>query len=285
MARKRSTKIGKVELPMDIRSEKDIGEFENMLAIGPLTIVLVYADWCGHCTRFKENTWNKVAATPNKNINTASVHYDMLDKTSLANSKIEGYPSLLMVGTDKKPANFKEANGTVTNAMPQPTTPEELKTMLETPIPTPVKNANSVVKTVLNNVKTPVATIPNTVETNVAETITEIPVSPTTNVLNINTAAAAAAVKTNNKGSFTPTAADQLVMPPDPLTDLVESQQPEAVQKGGSLMESLLRITGEAAHVGLLLGAASEFAHRRNKNRSKTQSRRKSSRKTLKKRR
>lgn len=274
---------------MDVRSENDIGDFENMLAIGPLTIVLVYADWCGHCTHFKESMWNEVAATPNKNINTASVHYDMLDKTSLANSKIEGYPSLLMVGTDKKPANFKETNGTITNAMPQPTTPEELKTLLETPVPEPVKNANSVVKTILNNVKTPAAeSVPSNIE-NIdveANTITEIPVSNTINVVTTNKAAAAP-VKINNKTAFTPSAAEQLVMPPDPLTDLVESQEPAAAaQKGGSLMESLLRITGEAAHVGLLMGAASEFAHRRSRaKRNKTQSRRKSSRKTLKKRR
>ena len=52
MPRKRQTKVGRVN-PMDVRSKSDVGAFENLLGRGPLTIVLVYADWCGHCQTFK----------------------------------------------------------------------------------------------------------------------------------------------------------------------------------------------------------------------------------------
>lgn len=371
MPRKRTTKIGKLEPPLDVRAENDIKDFEKILSSGPLTIVLIYADWCGHCTRFKDSMWNQMAAMPNKNINTASVHYDMLDKTSLADSKIEGYPSLLMVGTDKKPANFKEPSGVVTNAMPQPTTPEELKTMLQTPIPETVKNANSVAENVIKNIsknngitvaeeavtintatkannkaaeealtnivakannKAAEAALTNMVakannkaavtvtnqkkatpvnsaaqamvtaalatpagETPVAESVysvtEEIPISPTMNVVNMNKKnknKLITAPTTANKNAYTPTTVDQLVSPPDPLTNLVESQKSEAMaqQKGGSLMESLLRITGEAAHVGLLMSAATLLSEKKRRH-NKTASRRnnKATRKTLKKRR
>ena len=146
MPRKRSTKIG----ALDVRSQNEVSDLEKMISIGPLTLVLVYADWCGHCHNFKEKMWNEVNTIPNKSVNTASVHYDMLDKTSLANSKIEGYPSLLLVGTDKKPADFVEEDGTKTNAMPPPANVSELKSIVQTPLPTPVRNANSVAQTIVN---------------------------------------------------------------------------------------------------------------------------------------
>ena len=113
---KKKSKAGKI----DVRSKNDISDFEKLIVQGPLTVVLVYADWCGHCQTFKEKTWNKVSQLPNKTVNTASVHYDMLENTSLANSKIEGYPSLLMVEPNKKPVEFNESGtNTTTNAMPQ----------------------------------------------------------------------------------------------------------------------------------------------------------------------
>ena len=96
---------------IDVRSKADVPAFEALLGRGPMTIVLVHADWCGHCQRFKENVWNKVPNSPTNTINTASVHHDMLENTSLAGSKLEGYPSLLLVGKDKKPAVYKNNDG------------------------------------------------------------------------------------------------------------------------------------------------------------------------------
>lgn len=152
MPRKRQTKVGRVN-PIDVRSKNDVSAFESLLGRGPLTIVLVYADWCGHCQTFKQNMWNEVTAMPNKKVNTASVHYDMVENTSLKNAKIEGYPTLMLVGTNKQPATFKE-NNTTTNAMPTPQNVTELKSMVNTPIESPVSNANTVVNTVLNNANT-----------------------------------------------------------------------------------------------------------------------------------
>ena len=147
MPRGRNTKIGEI----DVRSDKDIPGFEQLIMTGPLTLVYVHADFCGHCKNFSENVWSKVPKS-NMPINAASVHYDMLDKTSLKNAKIEGYPSLLLVGKNKQPAEFKDEAGTVTNAMTEPPkTPQELEQLLSTQVPNTVKNANSVVKTVVNN--------------------------------------------------------------------------------------------------------------------------------------
>jgi thioredoxin-like negative regulator of GroEL len=112
MAKKRS--------PVDVRSKDDIKDLERDIKIGPITIVLVYADWCGHCTRFKENVWSKLTSKPHK-VNLASVHHDQLTNTSLRNAKITGYPSVLIVGKDGKPAVFEgDTEEEKTNAMPSP---------------------------------------------------------------------------------------------------------------------------------------------------------------------
>ena len=146
--------MGRIMSPVDVRSADKVGAFEGMLGSGPLTLVLVYADRCGHCQRFKKDTWNDLTAMSNRKMNIAAVRDDMLSKTSLANSKIKGYPSLMLVGTDKRPAEFSE-EGEVTNAMPS-NEKKNLQSLLQTPLPevndtlsedqgmvTPVKTASS----------------------------------------------------------------------------------------------------------------------------------------------
>ena len=302
MPRKRSTKIG----ALDVRSQNEVSDLEKMISIGPLTLVLVYADWCGHCHNFKEKMWDEVNTIPNKSVNTASVHYDMLDKTSLANSKIEGYPSLLLVGTDKKPADFVEEDGTKTNAMPPPANVSELKSIVQTPLSTPVRNANSVAQTIVNRgnmgpeeeVVEAVSVKPNTVE-NMAEVVEETPMNVVSNNKNRNMVSVSNVVSNNknrntkpsvvNAPSFKPATAESLGVPPDALTDLVESQrrQPSSsdiqsggAARGGGLYAALLEVTKEAAPAAFFLAAASLKAKHR-----KTRSKRKNSKKTLRKRR
>ena len=104
---------------VDVRSTKDVRSLEQIIRGGPITIVLIYADWCGHCTRFKENVWSKLLQKSH-NASLASIHHDQLEKTILKDAKIKGYPSVLVVGKDGKPAVFKGPAGEEepTNAMP-----------------------------------------------------------------------------------------------------------------------------------------------------------------------
>lgn len=121
----------KQKKPVDVRSLEDVDEFEKMVAAGPITIVLVYADWCGHCQTFKKNVWSNLTSMQNRKVNLASVHYDQLENTSQKDAKIEGYPSVLVVGNDKKPAEFKNENGERTNALPNANNLETMKTLVE----------------------------------------------------------------------------------------------------------------------------------------------------------
>jgi hypothetical protein len=133
MRNSRKTKMGKIRLPMDVRSSKDIPAFEDMLSGGPMAVVLVYADWCGHCDTYKKNVWSPLKNMKNRTLNLASVHHDQLENTSLQGSKIDGYPSILMVGKDKKPAVFNTNSG-VTNAMPNTNEVSTMKKIITTPV-------------------------------------------------------------------------------------------------------------------------------------------------------
>lgn len=130
----KKTKMGKLHVPLDVRSKKDIPAFEDILKKGPMMIVLVYADWCGHCTKYKENVWSPLKSLKDRTMNMASVHYDQLPSTSLKNAKIDGYPSMLVVGQDKVPATFKSSSGTSTNAMPKSNDFTTMKNLVTSPV-------------------------------------------------------------------------------------------------------------------------------------------------------
>ena len=118
--KKSRTKTSCAKTSVDVRSPADVKDLERNIDNGPITIVLIYADWCGHCTRFKEEVWSKLLSKPRR-VNLASIHHDQLSNTSLRDAKIAGYPSVLVVGKDGKPAVFKpEETGEPTNAMPRP---------------------------------------------------------------------------------------------------------------------------------------------------------------------
>ena len=123
---------------VDVRSDKDIGEFENTLTTGPITLILVYADWCGHCKTYKKDIWSNIVNWRKEQVENgipmnqlASLHYDQLPKTSQRNVNLDGYPSVLVVGKDGNAATFPEGK----NALPSQTARDmdALKTMLKTP--------------------------------------------------------------------------------------------------------------------------------------------------------
>jgi thiol-disulfide isomerase/thioredoxin len=222
MVAKRSTKMGKLMPYIDVRSKSDIPQFESMLKTGPV-IVLVYADWCGHCTRFKQNMWDEVAKSDMKSMNTAAVHYDMVDKTSMNKTPIEGYPTLFEVKRTPKE--------NVATPIPTPQNKEQLETLVGTQMNENMKRGERMI----------------------------------TN----------STLATNN--TFVPKPVESL--PPDITAD--EVNEPKTVQsavqaggsKGGSLMESLLKFSADAAHAIVLTGSAIEISKRLKKRKQTRRSR------------
>jgi thiol-disulfide isomerase/thioredoxin len=93
--------------PLDVRSPNDLTGILKRITKGPITIVLVYADWCGHCHTLMPH-FKKASNLPNRNAQVISVRDDMVEQyNNTVNSKInskapkldvEGYPSVLLVG-------------------------------------------------------------------------------------------------------------------------------------------------------------------------------------------
>lgn len=197
---------------IDVRSNSDVPKFESMIKAGPV-FVLVYADWCGHCTRFKQSMWDEVANSNRKAVNTAAVHYNMVEKTSLKNANIEGYPTLFEV----------KSSSTSPTPVPTPQSKEALETLVGT------NGSNEL------NTPTPVATWRG-----------ETPLE--------------------NAESFIPEPLESL--PPAPEEETVQRAVQGGGARGGSLFETLLKISADAAHAVVLTGSAIEISKRMKKRRA-----------------
>jgi thiol-disulfide isomerase/thioredoxin len=144
--RRRLTRKGqKGKKVIDVRSKNMIGNFEQLLGKGPLTLVLIYADWCGACHRFRDEVWSPLTQLKNATMNRAAIREDMIANTSLANVERKFYPTLLLVGKDKKTATFVDENGAPTPAMPRKPTLDEDKESLTALVnsPTPLLPATA----------------------------------------------------------------------------------------------------------------------------------------------
>ena len=98
-AKKKSTTrgiMGSIMPPIDVNKDEMMGEFVKRMKKGPLTLVLVYAPWCGHCVQYKPE-FEKMVATPNRNIQVAQLRDDMVNKAPLKNANINSYPSVIVV--------------------------------------------------------------------------------------------------------------------------------------------------------------------------------------------
>ncbi len=134
------------EKDVDIRSVTDVPKLQEMFKSGAPTIVLIYADWCGHCHRYLP-TWSQLENTPGRNVNMARVHYDMQDKIpAIKDAKIQGYPSVIKVLPDGRLQSYASEGG-ATNAIPYMREEAEMQAELQGKDP----HANNATATVTTN--------------------------------------------------------------------------------------------------------------------------------------
>lgn len=122
---------------VDVRSPADIKKLESLLKKNKVVMVLVYADWCGHCQTFKKDIWSKLSAMPNRKVPMAQVKAEELDKTPLKSANVDGYPTVMMVGNDMKSENINDARNLPMMKKILSADPEKVLAAANTPAPTP----------------------------------------------------------------------------------------------------------------------------------------------------
>jgi thiol-disulfide isomerase/thioredoxin len=106
------------ETEISVRSPDQVEQLENLVLSGPVTFILVHADWCGPCQRYKPQ-WKELSDIPGLKTNVAMIHHDMVEKSAmLKNAKIPGYPSVLKVFPNGHIETYKDDDNKSTNAMP-----------------------------------------------------------------------------------------------------------------------------------------------------------------------
>ena len=132
MAKTKKLTKGKGKV-LKVDSADKISAMEKMLGKGSVTFVLIYADWCGACTRFKKNIWNpscEGAAIHDR----VALRDDMVKNTSLASANFDYLPSLVVVDENGKMQSFKTPEGKHTNAMPTPQSLQDMKRIVNVPV-------------------------------------------------------------------------------------------------------------------------------------------------------
>ena len=118
---------------LKVDMESKIPELEKILKNGKITVVLVFADWCGHCHKFQKDIWNPMC---NKEAihNRVSVRDDMIKNTSLKNANFEYLPSVMVVNENGELENFTSPEGKTTNVIPTPKSVEDMNRIVNVPL-------------------------------------------------------------------------------------------------------------------------------------------------------
>jgi thiol-disulfide isomerase/thioredoxin len=226
--RKRTHSSGRISSPVDVNSIDKVQKFESL--IGPV-LVLVYADWCGHCQHYKP-LWKQLEKDPNRSINMASVRDDMVSNTSLAQraSPVSSYPTVLLIGKNGKAVNFKNQAGAESEAVPDHGNMENMRAI--------VRNAGTPDgETALENYSTMAKTTAPTFGA----------VQPVNTRTNMQVIEEEVLTKSQPMGPSR--------SPPNIAADVVSSTK-ERITRGGSLFELLSKTAYSAAPAAILLGAA-----------------------------
>jgi len=117
--------------PIDVDSEEKIDDLDARIQIGKLSLVFVYAPWCGHCQHYKP-VMDELEKIPNRSVQIARVRDDMYPKTTLGKKvPVDGYPSLMLVKPDNSVTVFQNENGEKSNSIPNYTNKDLMKSIIE----------------------------------------------------------------------------------------------------------------------------------------------------------
>jgi thiol-disulfide isomerase/thioredoxin len=102
--------------PVNVDSPDKYGPADKAISIGPISVVIFYAPWCGHC-RNLEPTLDKLEASPNRSVQMVRIRDDMIDGSRFKNEPKNGFPQIMLVDKAGNTVKFSE-NGRLTNSLP-----------------------------------------------------------------------------------------------------------------------------------------------------------------------
>jgi hypothetical protein len=115
---------------IDVTKLEQVSKLVEHIKNNIVTLVLIYADWCGHCGVFKNGMWKKLAGMKNRKMAMAMINETVLKDTPFADLKIDGYPTTTLVGSDMKAATIKKENGEHSNALPDHNNEEKMSSLV-----------------------------------------------------------------------------------------------------------------------------------------------------------
>lgn len=109
-ATRRRSAMGRIMKPVDVRKREHFKGLDERIRNGPLTLVFVYADWCGHCKTFAPY-YDKAANNKGRSIQAVKVNESVLGEVNSHLKSVmpqadeiqaDGYPSLILVDSNGK---------------------------------------------------------------------------------------------------------------------------------------------------------------------------------------
>lgn len=150
--------MGSIMPPVDVDRDEMMEEFVKRMKKGPVTLVLVYAPWCGHCVQYKPE-FEKMVNTPNRSIQVAQLRDDMVNKAPLKNANINSYPSVIVVNKNGEVVEeIQDRNNTAKmNQILEEGVENQNKVAENTIVNTPMEQLNDVSKPTRNNITEDIA--------------------------------------------------------------------------------------------------------------------------------
>jgi thiol-disulfide isomerase/thioredoxin len=121
------------QVSLNVDTLSKIPSLENALKSGRINIILVFAEWCGACHKFRKNIWDPMLQK-NAMHNRIAVRDDVLRKTSLRGANFDYLPSILVVDEKGVAQVFNTPEGKTTNATPTPKNLTDMLKMVNIPV-------------------------------------------------------------------------------------------------------------------------------------------------------
>ena len=243
-----------------------------MVSKNKFVIVLVYADWCGHCRTYKQSVWNPMKTMMSRKMPMAEINETMYKKTPVGSATINGYPTVILLKKGTPHTEISDAKNVLMMNKLVSATPDEVDKDLPSPN---IQNMNNT-ENVYMNTQAEEEPIPSLAsEVNRSEQSAEI-------VQNSESGVAIPETESSQENTIgtPPNASDDLIrntgemLTPGPNPTMVEDvssnpNQNKNPKMGGGLYASLLRAAAPAV---ILTGAVALTKRRRRKTRSKRRS-------------